>query len=115
MNKEDIRQVLLPKTGRYDFMVEPFHCDFRNRFFAGHLGNAMLNAADYHSNDRGYGMTYLNTIHRTWVLSRFAFELNSMPLAYDKITISTWVESAIKSFTTVKQMKFTAMDEVSGL
>ena len=99
MDKKDVEHGLLPKVGRYDFMVEPFHCDFRNRFFAGHLGNAMLNAADYHSNDRGYGMTFLNTIHRTWVLSRFAFELNSMPLAYDKITISTWVESAIKSFT----------------
>ena len=99
MDKENIGRELLPKVGRYNFMVEPFHCDFRNCFFAGHLGNAMLNAADYHSNDRGYGMTYLHTIHRTWVLSRFAFELTEMPLAYDRIAIETWVESAIRSFT----------------
>lgn len=99
MDKIDVEHGLLPKVGRYEFMVEPFHCDFKNSYFAGHLGNAMLNAADYHSNDRGYGMTYLNTIHRTWVLSRFAFELTEMPLAYDKIAIETWVESAMRSFT----------------
>ena len=63
MDKIDVENGLLPKVGRYEFMVEPFHCDFKNSYFAGHLGNAMLNAADYHSNDRGYGMTYLNTIH----------------------------------------------------
>lgn len=48
---------MLPKTGKYEFMAEPFHCDFSNRLFMGHLGNAMLNAADFHSNDRGYGMS----------------------------------------------------------
>lgn len=33
-------------------MAEPFHCDFSKKLFMGHLGNAMLNAADFHSNDR---------------------------------------------------------------
>ena len=34
MDKKDVEHGLLPKVGRYDFMVEPFHCDLRNRFFA---------------------------------------------------------------------------------
>ena len=90
---------LLPKVGRYEFLAEPFHCDFSKRLFMGHLGNHMLNAADFHSNDRGYGMNYLNPIHKTWVLSRLAIEMNEMPKSYDKFFVETWVESAMKFFT----------------
>ena len=39
----------MDKTGCYEFMAEPFHCDFSGRLFMGHLGNHMLNAADFHS------------------------------------------------------------------
>ena len=90
---------LLSKIGSYDFLVEPFHCDFSNHIFIGHLGNHLLNAADFHSNERGYGMDYLNTVHKTWVLSRFVMEMNEMPEAYDRITIDTWVENVMKFFT----------------
>lgn len=90
---------LLPKAGTYNFMTEPFHCDFQNCLFMGHLGNDMLNAADFHSNDRGYGMNYLNTIGKTWVLSRMAIEMSQMPKAYDHFTITTWVENAMRYFT----------------
>ncbi len=89
----------LPKVGHYGFLAEPFHCDFQNRLFVGHLGNHMLNAADYHSNDRGYGMHYLNTIGKTWVLSRLSIELDSLPMAYDRFYVETWVEGAMRYFT----------------
>ncbi len=87
------------KVGRYPFLAEPFHCDFSQHLFMGHLGNHMLNAADFHSSDRSFGMNYLSTIHRTWVLSRLAIEMTSMPKAYDKFFVETWVESAMKYFT----------------
>lgn len=90
---------LLSKIGSYDFLVEPFHCDFSGRIFLGHLGNHLLNAADFHSNERGYGMDYLGTVHKTWVLSRFVMELDEMPQAYDRITVDTWVEGVMKFFT----------------
>ena len=45
---------LLSKVGRYEFLSEPFHCDYSSHLFMGHLGNHLLNAADFHSNDRGY-------------------------------------------------------------
>ena len=67
--------------------------------FLGHLGNQMLNAADFHSTDRGFGMKYLMTIQRSWVLSRLAIEMEEMPAQYDRFTIETWVESALKFFT----------------
>lgn len=80
-------------------MAEPFHCDFSGRLFLGHLGNQMLNAADFHSTDRGFGMKYLMTIHRSWVLSRLAIEMTEMPSQYDHFTIETWVENAMRFFT----------------
>lgn len=90
---------LLPKTGSYSFLAEPFHCDFSHQLLLGHLGNHLLNAADFHSNDRGYGMNYLNTVHKTWVLSRLAIEMTSMPVAYDRFTVETWVDNVVKFFT----------------
>ena len=90
---------LLSKVGRYEFLSEPFHCDFSSHLFMGHLGNHLLNAADFHSNDRGYGMNYLMPRHKTWVLSRLAIEMTEMPKSYDKFYVETWVESAMKYFT----------------
>ena len=87
------------KIGKYQFLAEPFHCDFSGRLFMGHLGNHMLNAADFHSTDRGFGMKYLMTIKRSWVLSRLAIEMNEMPEQYTKFNIETWVENAMRFFT----------------
>ena len=75
-------------------MAEPFHCDFSGRLFMGHLGNHMLNAADFHSTARGFGMQYLMSIQRSWVLSRLAIEMEEMPRQYTKFDVETWVESA---------------------
>lgn len=89
----------LDKVGRYEFMAEPFHCDFSHRLFMGHLGNHLLNAADYHSTERNFGMSFLNTINKTWVLSRLAIETTAMPVQYERFTVETWVESAMRYFT----------------
>ncbi len=80
-------------------MAEPFHCDFSGHLFMGHLGNAMLNAADYHSTERHFGMRYLCTINKTWVLSRLAVEMSEMPRQYDRFVVETWVENAMRYFT----------------
>ena len=84
----------MDKIGSYEFLAEPFHCDFSQRLFMGHLGNHMLNAADFHSSARGFGMKYLMTINRSWVLSRLAIEMDEMPQQYTKFNVETWVESA---------------------
>ena len=89
----------MDKIGKYEFIAEPFHCDFSGRLFLGHLGNQMLNAADFHSTDRGFGMKYLMTINRSWVLSRLAIEMTEMPVQQEHYTIETWVESAMRFFT----------------
>lgn len=90
---------LMDKVGRYGFLVEPFHCDFSQRVFIGHLGNNLLNAADFHSAERGYGMDHLNSMRRTWVLSRLVMEMDDLPEAYGRIEVETWVEGVMRSFT----------------
>lgn len=87
------------KVGRYDFLAEPFHCDCCGRLFMGHLGNHLLNAADFHSTDRGFGLRYLMQVHRAWVLSRLAIEMEEMPCQYAPFTVETWVDSAMRYFT----------------
>ena len=89
----------MEKVGRYEFLAEPFHCDASQRLFLGHLGNHLLNAADFHSTDRGFGMRYLLTINRAWVLSRLAIEMEELPAMYTKFYVETWVESAMRYFT----------------
>ena len=81
---------LMPKVGKYLFRSEPFHCDFSKHLLMAHLGNHLLNAADFHSRDRGFGVSYLNTIQRTWVLSRLAVEMFEMPQIYDEFYVETW-------------------------
>ena len=89
----------MEKVGKYEFIAEPFHCDFSGRMFLVHLGNQMLNAADFHSTDRNFGMRYLMTINRSWVLSRLAIEMEDMPQQHERFAVETWVENAMKFFT----------------
>lgn len=104
----------MEKVGRYLDMAEPFHCDFSHRLFMGHLGNHMLNAADFHSRDRGFGMDYLNSINKTWVLSRLAIEMDDMPRQYEKFYVETWVESAMRFFTNRNFRVVAATDDPSS-
>lgn len=90
---------MIEKTTIYHTAADAFHCDFNHEFRMGDLGNAMLNAADMHSTLRNFGMTYLNTLNKTWVLSRLAIELDDMPHEHDEFCIETWVENAMKYFT----------------
>ena len=99
----------LPKIGKYNFVAEPFHCDFTKHLFIGHLGNNLLNAADFHSNDRGYGVNYLNSVNKTWVLSRLSVELDKIPAIYEDFVVETWIDSVIRYFTN-RNFKITNKD-----
>jgi len=86
-------------SSKYEFMAEPFHCDFNHHLFLGHLGNHLLNASDFHSSEHGFGVVYLNTINSTWVLSRLAIEMSEMPGEYEMFTVETWMENIYRFFT----------------
>lgn len=81
------------------FMAEPFHCDFTRRLFMAHLGNHLLNAADFHSAHRGFGIPTLQHANKTWVLSRLAIEMTEMPRQYESFAVETWIEGVMRYFT----------------
>lgn len=87
------------KIGKYEFVAEPFHVDFRGRLSLGILGNHLLNCASFHAKDRGFGIATLNEQHYTWVLSRLVIEMDSYPMDYKKFSIETWVENVYSLFT----------------
>ena len=88
------------KVGSYDFVVEPFCSDFRGHMSIGVLGNLLLNVAEFHASDRGFGIVTINEGHYTWVLSRLVLEfLDDTPCKTEKFTIQTWVESVYRLFT----------------
>ena len=87
------------KIGKYEFVAEPFHVDFRGRLSLGILGNHLLNCASFHAKARGFGIATLNEQHYTWVLSRLVIEMDSYPMDYKKFSIETWVENVYSLFT----------------
>lgn len=87
------------KIGKYEFMAEPFHVDFRGRLSLGILGNHLLNCASFHAKDSGFGIATLNEQHYTWVLSRLVIEMDSYPMDYKRFSIETWVENVYSLFT----------------
>lgn len=80
-------------------MAEPFHCDCSRHLSMAHLGNCLLNAADFHADSCGFGMRRLNPEGKTWVLSRLAIEVVAMPEEYARFSVETWIESVMKYFT----------------
>lgn len=87
------------KIGSYKLVVDPFHVDFSGKLMMGVFGNRLLNCADYHATDRGFGFTQKDGIHYTWVLSRLAVEMEDMPRQYEEIGVKTWIESVYRLFT----------------
>lgn len=87
------------KIGKYEFVAEPFHVDFKGRLSLGVLGNHLLNCASFHAKDRGFGIATLNEHHYTWVLSRLVIEMKDFPRDYRKFSIETWVENVYSLFT----------------
>ncbi len=89
----------MDKKASYEFIAEPFRCDLNGELMYSTLGNYMLNAADYHSAERGFGWKTLKQENKAWVLSRFVIEMNKMPLPYEHFNITTWMEKALRTFT----------------
>ncbi len=86
------------KVSSYRFEAEPFHCDFTHRLSMAQLCNHLLNAADFHAMERGFGMASLNGEKETWVLSRLAVEMDEQPRQYEEFFVETWLEGVKRSF-----------------
>lgn len=87
------------KVGLYPFVAEQYMCNFRKQIFTSALVQQMLATADYHSRERGFGTSQLFPLGKTWVLSRFAIEINDLPPRHAKYNIETYIENIVSFFS----------------
>ena len=44
------------------------------------------------------GVNYLNSVNKTWVLSRLSVELDKIPAIYEDFVVETWIDSVMRLF-----------------
>ena len=81
-----------PTKKTYSFEISPQSVDFNYEITLSSLTDLMLTAAGYNAEENGFGMKRLNDQGLSWVLLRFALEVDYFPLQYETIHIETWIE-----------------------
>ena len=92
------------KIGCFIFEIIPQFVDFQLNITLSSLFDLILTSSGRNADDNGFGIRDLNRIGGTWVLSRFAIELEYLPKQYDKITIETWVEE-VHTYNTIRNFR----------
>ncbi|NLO70118.1 MAG: acyl-[acyl-carrier-protein] thioesterase [Porphyromonadaceae bacterium] len=92
------------KKGRFTFEIEPQFVDFQHSVKLSYLIDLILTASGYNADENGFGIRDLNKIGATWVLSRFALEMDYFPKQYEKIHIETWVEE-VHTLNTIRNYR----------
>lgn len=92
------------EIGRFEFPIAPQFVDFQSKVKLSHLIDLILTASGMNADENGFGIRHLNSLGGTWVLSRFALELNLLPKEYEKIAIETWVEE-VHSLNTIRNYR----------
>lgn len=90
---------MLDKIGTYQFHCESFNVDFSGRLAMSVLADKLLTCANFHANERNFGISDLNRDNYTWVLSRLVIEMDRMPEKGENYQIQTWVENVYRLFT----------------
>lgn len=84
----------------YAFQVSPQSVDFRYKITLSALTDLLLTAAQYNADENGFGIRDLQLNNSSWVLLRFALEMNFMPEQYENIEVETWIHSVGRVSTT---------------
>ena len=84
----------------YSFRVQPQDVDFQYKVTMSAMANILLTTAGYNADDNGFGIRFLNEMECTWVLIRFAVEMNRFPEQYENISVETWIENVGRASTT---------------
>src|SRR5690554_1878698 len=84
----------------YNYKIDPEHVDFQKNISPITLVDMILNAAGRDANEYGFGLMDLHQKNCSWVVSRFAMKLDSIPTVGDSLSIETWVKDVGNVFTT---------------
>ena len=87
------------KKMTFPLVVEPFQEDYSGHLSWSNLGNFTLRIASLHAEAHGFGISYMMSHRRGWVLSRLAIDLKERPKSLQHYSISTWVSRIFRQFT----------------
>lgn len=91
----------MEKRGKnYKYKIEGRDLDFSRRPSIMALSDYILRAAGEDADQKGFGIRELNRGNCSWVLSRMAVEIDTMPEQYEQITVYTWVGDISRLMTT---------------
>lgn len=84
----------------FDYKIDPEHIDFQKNISPIVLTDMIVNAAGKDADKHGFGLMDLQAKNCSWVVSRFAMELDCIPTVGDNLSIETWVKDVSNVFTT---------------
>lgn len=87
------------KKMTFPLVVEPFQEDYSGHLSWSNLGNFTLRIASLHAEAHGFGISYMMSHRRGWVLSRLAIEFQERPRSLQHYSIATWVSRIFRQFT----------------
>ncbi len=84
----------------FNYKINPEHIDFQKNISPIVLTDMIVGAAGKDADQHGFGLMDLHKNNSSWVVSRFAMELDSIPTVGDNLSIETWVKDVSNVFTT---------------
>lgn len=88
------------KPTTYKITIEQQDVDFSFRTSIATIICNVLNVAGLDAESKGFGVGELNKENHTWVLSRFAIEVDYLPKVFETIEITTWISDYSRLITT---------------
>ena len=104
----------MAKQASFNYKIDPEHIDFQKNISPIVLADMIVNAAGRDAEQHGFGLMDLHKKNCSWVVSRFAMELDSIPTVGDNLSIETWVKDVGNVFTTRNFRLSNGSDKVVG-
>lgn len=79
---------------RYYTTVKSYETDAFGRISLANILHYFQEAADHHATSLNWGLEYLASINKFWVLSRLKLKIDQYPVHKDNIALETWSRGA---------------------
>lgn len=89
----------MKQPAKYDYKIDSGHLDFQGNITPIVLADLIVAASGKNADEQGLGILDLQAKNCSWVISRFAMELDAIPTVGDKLSVETWVRDVGSVFT----------------
>lgn len=84
----------------FNYKIDAAHVDFQKNISPIVLADIIVGSAGKDADQQGLGLMDLHAENCSWVVSRFAMEIETIPTIGDKLSVETWVKDVNNVFTT---------------